>query len=96
MLFLRFFLARQVSVNVVNRAVFNLMIALCSYNIGGYFGGILASRIGKMNLFLRLNQNGYRLIRSFMPCWEWGYWPNFTIRIKFYGDVDLWLSIFLY
>lgn len=33
--FFEFFLARQVSVNVVNRAVFNLMIALCSYNIGG-------------------------------------------------------------
>lgn len=34
--FFEFFLARKVSVNVVNRAIFNLMIALCSYNIGNF------------------------------------------------------------
>lgn len=32
--YFEFFLNRQVSVNVVNRAIFNLIIALCSFNIG--------------------------------------------------------------
>lgn len=32
--YFEFFLNRQVSLNVVNRAILNLIIALCSYNIG--------------------------------------------------------------